>query len=434
MKKKSWFILPIFTVVVVLAPICAIANDGTLDEMAAQIESTGTATGNGFAPGAPTITLDDLRQAQSEQAAAQTATNTQQPYYEQWNDIDPPNPIDTASGRINSTLDTNRLIDPVTGRIDGVIDGVTGRVNGAINRTLDGLLSPVDGAIDRTFDNIDDYIDKTIASIMAPVDNAINDVMSSIDGWIEDWIGDTVGGVIDEVSGGLFGGIFGSGSKIEVEPAYDPISPLSSIITATSFQAELEGMSAPYTEAIPFAMGSMGLPDYSKIMPTLDALAKGENGNPNARLQGLDRFSTTPETLKMSLSGEVERLASRSIAQATLSEAGQEDMKSRLEGAEKTLETIIAIGDSSQDLDVTQDVMKSLSAQLANDSVLRAGQYEQDLRARQQAAADAIVNTEIARLLGEQNRARRADIAANATMMHNIVGQLHLPGEMPDDE
>ena len=77
-------------------------------------------------------------------------------------------------------------------------------------------------------------------------------------------------------------------------------------------------------------------------------------------------------------------------------------MKARLEGAEKTLETIIAIGDDSQDLDVTQDVMKSLTAQLANDSVLRAGQYEQDLRARQQAAADAVVNTEIARLLGEQ--------------------------------
>ena len=424
MKIRLFLALPVAAFALALSPIRAIADDGALDELSAQLESSNSIPVNSGA--APTVNnLTQPRQA--------AQTGTQRPYYEEWNSIDPPNPINTASGRIDSTLDTNRFIDPVTGRIDGVIDGVTGRVNGAINKTLDGLLSPVDEAIDGTFDKVDGYIDKTIASIMSPVDNAINDVMSSIDGWIENWIGDTLGGAIEEITGGLFGGIFGGGKKIKVEPAYDPISPLSSIITATSFQAELEGMSAPYTEAIPFAMGSMGLPDYSKIMPTLDALAKGENGNPNARLQGLDRFSTTPETLKMSLSGEVERLASRSIAQATLSEAGQEDMKARLNGADKTLKTIIEIGDASQDLDVTQDVMKSLTAQLANDSVLRAGQYEQDLRARQQAAADAVVNTEIARLLGEQNRASRADMSANAAMMHSVAGQLHLPGEMPDE-
>ena len=423
MTMRLFLALPAAALALILLPVRAIADGGALDELSAQLEGNNTAINSASTPAINNLT-------QPRQAAQ---TGTQRPYYEKWNDIEPPNPIDTASGRLDSTLDTNRFIDPVTGRIDGVIDGVTGRVNGAINRTLDGLLSPVDEAIDGAFDKVDGYIDQTIASIMAPVDNAINSVMSSIDGWIENWIGDTLGGAIEDVTGGLFGGIFGNGKKIKVEPAYDPISPLSSIITATSFQAELEGMSAPYTEAIPFAMGSMGLPDYSKIMPTLDALAKGENGNPNARLQGLDRFSTTPETLKMSLSGEVERLASRSIAQATLSEAGQEDMKARLEGAEKTLETIIAIGDDSQDLDVTQDVMKSLTAQLANDSVLRAGQYEQDLRARQQAAADAVVNTEIARLLGEQNRASRADMSANAAMMHSVAGQLHLPGEMPDE-
>ena len=431
---RQFLTLPIATLMLAMSPVVTFADSGALNELTTQLESSSGASGSTFVDGGPAPTINHLTQPitqpQSAQNSPATQAGPQPPYYEQWNDLNPPNPIDTFSDRLDTTLDTNRFIDPITGRIDGVIEAVTGRVNGAINKTLDGLLSPVDKAVDGAFDKVDGYIDKTIASIMAPVDNAINDVMSSIDGWIESWIGDTVGAVIDDVTGGLLGG----SSKIDVEPAYDPISPLSSIITATSFQAELEGMSAPYTEAIPFAMGSMGLPDYSKIMPTLDALAKGENGHPNARLQGLDRFSTTPETLKMSLSGEVERLASRSIAQATLSEAGQEDMKGRLDGAEKTLETIIEIGDRSQDLDVTQDVMKSLAAQLAQDSVLRAGQYEQDLRARQQAAANAVVNTEIARLLGEQNRASRADAVANATMMHDIAGRLHLPGEKPDDK
>ena len=440
MKMKRFLTLPVAALVLALAPIRAFADNGALDELSAQIQNNGAAYSKTFVEGGPTLTLNDLTQARTAQSGKASQTGTQQLYYEQWNDVEPPNPINTVSDRIGATTDSNRFIDPITGRIDGVIDGVTGRVNGAINKTLDGLLSPVDEAVDGAFDQVDGAIDKAIASIMAPVDDIINDIMAGIDQKIESWVGDVfsedgaVGGIINDVTGGLFGGIFGSGGKIEVEPAYNPTSRLSSIITATSFQAELEGMSAPYTEAIPFAMGSMGLPDYSKILPTLDALAKGEKGNPNPMLQGLDRFSTTPETLKMSLSGEVERLASRSIAQSVLSEAGQEDMKAQLDGAENTLKTIMAIGEDSQDLDVTQDVMKSLTAQLANDSVIRAGQYKQDLLARQQAAADAVVNTEIARLLGEQNRASRADMAANASMMHNVAGQLHLPGEMPDDD
>ena len=206
MKIRLSLTLPITALALALSPIKAIADGGALDELSAQIESSS-------APAVNQLT-------QPRQAATQTGT--QRPYYEEWSKRSTPNPINTASGRINSTLDTNRFIDPITGRIDGVIEGVTGRVNGAINKTLDGLLSPVDRAIDGAFDKVDGYIDKTIASIMAPVDNAINDVMSSIDGWIENWIGDKLGGVIDEATGGLFGSIFGNGKKIESKSGLRP--------------------------------------------------------------------------------------------------------------------------------------------------------------------------------------------------------------------
>ena len=425
MKRPLSVMLVVFCA---LAPSRAIAQN-TLDEISTQLESS-----NSFAPGAggrPTITLDDLRASQSTSAP---------PSYAVQSTAGPrPDISGTISNGINHTFNTNRFIDPVTGRIDGAIDGVTGRVNDAINRVLNGFLSPIDGAIDGVFGKVDGVIDKAIGNIMSPVDRAIDGVMASIDGYIDNLLGGlfgkegAIGGILDEATGGLFGGIFGNGGRTKVEPQYNPTSPLASIVAATSFQAGLAGITAPYTESIPFALGSMGLPDYSKIMPTLDALAKGENGNPNAMLQGADRFSTTPETLKMSLAGEIERLGSRSIAQATLSEAGQADMKADLDGATRTLEVITKLGDDSQDMDVTQDVMKNLTAQLANDSVLRAGQYKQDMLSRQQAAADAVVNAEIAQLLSEQNRASRADIAGNAARMHTVAGQLHLPGEMADD-
>ena len=423
MIKRPLIILAI--IAGALIPMQAMAQT-TLDEMSAQLESNSFAPGEG---GQPSITLGDLRESQNQPTQPTRQSNAG----------GRPDPIGNASNGINRTLDTDRLIDPVTGRIDGTVDQISGKVNGAIDRALNNFLSPIDGAIDDTFGKVDGVIDGVIANIMSPVDGIINDIMSSIDKQIDNLLGgilgEAAGGVLDDGPGDLLSGLLGGGNKRNtVEALYNPASPLSSIISATSFQAGLEGITSPYTEAIPFSVGSMGLPDYSKIMPTLDVLAKGEDGNPNSILQGADRYSTTPETLKMSLSGEVERLGSRSIAQATLSEAGQDDMKSDLEGASETLETIIQLGDDSQDMDVTQDVMKNLTAQLANDSVLRTGQYKQQMLSRQQAAADAVVNTEIAQLLSEQNRSERADIAANSARIHMSIGQLHLPGEMADEE
>lgn len=417
-----------------LTPSRAIAQS-TLDEMSTQLESS-----NSFAPGAggrPTITLEELRATQAEE----TRARIDPPDYRVPSTAGPrPNVLGTVSDGISNTVDTSRFIDPVTGRISGAVDGISSRFNSAIDRVLNGFLSPIDGAIDGVFDRADVAIDQAIANIMSPVDDAIDSIMASIDGYIDDLIGGlfeqdgAVGGILDEATGGIFGGIFGGGGRNKVEPQYNPNSPLSSIVSATSFQTGLVGITAPYTDALPIPTGDMGLPDYSMIMPTLDALAVGENGHANKALQGADRFNTAPEALKQSLSGEIERLGSRSIAYGTLSAGGQTEMKADKDGADETLKTIIKLGDDSQDMDVTQDVMKNLTAQLANDSVIRVGQYKQDMQSRQQAAADAIVNAEIAQLLSEQNRAERASKAGSAAGLHVATGQLHLPGEMSDED
>jgi hypothetical protein len=422
-----------------LVGLCALVPDAALaqsalDEMSAQIVESGS-----FAPGEggrPTITLEDLREVQSQPVP------TGQPPSTQSGSSSPPDVWGNASSGISQTLNTDRLIDPVTGSIDRAIGGVTGSINNGIDRALSGILSPVDAAIDRTLGGVNSAIDQAIANVMAPVDQVINNVMAGIDQEInrllDGFFGsaeEAVGGVIDEATGGLLGGILGgaNGSR-SVEKFYNPISPMASIVSAASFQSMLPGVTAPFTESIPFEVGSMGLPDYSNITPVIDLLAQGENGNPNQTLQGADRFSTNPLTLTSSIANEVERLGSRSIANATLSKAGQDEMKSSLEGAAKTLDTAVQIADESQDLDVTQDVMKNLSAQLAQDSVIRAGQYQQGMLARQQAAADAVVNTEISRLLDEQARARRSQWLGDAARIHMTAGQMHLPGEASRDD
>lgn len=399
-----------------------------LDEMSVQIESS-----NSFLPGAggrPPITIDDLRATQSGQAA--------QPQYSTQTASPPPDVFGNASNGINQTLNTDRLIDPVTGSINRGIEGITGSVNNGINRALGGILAPIDGAIDGALGRVNGAIDRVVGNVMAPVDKVIGDLMTSIDDQINKILdgilgGAGAGGVLDEALGGVLGGIFGGEDRRTVEALYNPTSPVSSIVSAASFQTLLPSVTSPYTEAIPFSVGSMGLPDYTTIRPTLDALIAGEQGNPNRTIQGADRFSTTPQTLTGSLSNEVERLGSRSVANATLSKTGQDAMKADLEGATRTLSTAIEIADESQDFDVTQDIMKNLSAQLAQDSVLRAGQYKEDTLARQQAATDSIVITQISESMDEQNRARRAQWTGNSARMHQAAGQMHLPGEISND-
>ena len=126
-----------------LAPAQVLAQT-MLDEISAQLES------NNIAPGEPTITLDDLRTSQETQAqpSRQSSFGGQA------------DSIGSVSDGIDRMLDTSRLIDPVTGRIDGAIEGVTGKVNGAIDRALNHLLSPIDGAIEGVFDKVDGSIDK----------------------------------------------------------------------------------------------------------------------------------------------------------------------------------------------------------------------------------------------------------------------------------
>lgn len=422
MKKQSLIVVTT-TILICWWPSERVSAQTVLDQMSVQVESS-----NSYMPGAggrPPLTIEALRAVQSQPQNVNQAASP------------PPDVVGHASNGISHTLNAGRLINPVTGAIDRSVEGISGSVNNAINRALSGILSPVDGAIDRVLGNVNGAIDRAIGNVMGPVDDVINNVLAGIDKEINDFLDGifgSVGDAVDGVLGGVLGGIFGNGGgERSVEKLYNPITPVSSVITAASFQSLLPGVTSPYTEAIPFTPGSRGLPDYTSILPMLDELVAGERGNPNPTLQGADRFSTTPQTLTMSLRNEVERIGSRSIANSTLSLTGQEALKADLEGATQTLEAAVMIADESQELDVTQDIMKNLSAQLAQDSVLRANQLKESTLAREQAAADSVITTQISEALDEQNRARRVQHIGNSAHMHLAAGQLHLPGEMADD-
>lgn len=411
----------------------------TLEEVSNQVEALETEESSGTSS---EKLLEQLREHANQPPNSAAKTTQQNVPTQNYTQSRPPNVWGNAQGGVNEILDTDRIIDPITGRIDSSVGRLKGSVNNGINRALNGILSPVDNAIDNALGSVNGAIDRGIASIMSPVDDAINNALDGIDAKITEFLDgifgkaveDTLGGVLDEATGGLLGGIFSGGGKIKVEKAYNPLSQVPDIVTSATFSSMLSGVTNPYLDTIPFEPGGMGLPDYSTITPVIDALVAGRNGNPNQVMQGADRFSVNPQGLSMSLAHEVERIGSRAIANATLSKVGQDRMKADLEGAVETLDAVIEIADDAQDKDVTQDVMKNLSAQLAQDSVLRAGQYRQSMLDRQQGAANAVVTTEIAKLLDEQNRARRSDLMGNAAAQHRATSGFHLPGESSKDD
>ena len=428
MSKYRWLSLLTISWLFIPASSLAQSSEDALGQLSQEFRSLQSET-------EPT-----LQPAGDVDVSAETGVTTQNSFVPSQQRYEVPDVIGNTEDGIGRIFDSGRYIDPITGRINGTVDRVKGKINSSIDRALAGALSPIDAAIQKQIGSVEDMIDANIAKVMRPVDDAIEGVVSGIenkiDKWLSDLFGDAVeevaGGVLGEATGGILGGLLGGGSR-SVEKAYDPLSRAPAILSSATFSTLLGRVTSPWTSIIPFEGGGMGLPDYSSITPVVNALVAGEEGNPNRVIQGADRFSTSPQGLSMSLTQEIERLGSRAISNSILSRDGQELMKADLDGAQETLNAAIAFADDSQDKDVTQDIMKNVSAQLAQDSVLRAGQYKQAILDRQQQAAVGVVTSQIAELLAEQNRIDRASLLGNAAAMHSSTSSFYLPGECGDN-
>ena len=111
---------------------------------------------------------------------------------------------------------------------------------------------------------------------------------------------------------------------------------------------------------------------------------------------------------------EVSRAASVGFSNTLLSEAGQQAIVEEVEATDETLTAIVDLATEAQDLDVTQDVMKNLSAMAAQQSSLQVAEYGQTIQLRQQFAADAVVQAEAAEDLAALSRRQQTEPMAAA--------------------
>lgn len=175
--------------------------------------------------------------------------------------------------------------------------------------------------------------------------------------------------------------------------------------------------------------GKMGLPDFEKIKKDIqDKTLGGINGEATAAAQQSDRFNVNPIALTRSLASERDRTLAKTLSAQVLSDEGQAAMDEERQAAALTLESIQAKAEESQSMDVTQDVMKNLTAMVASQSTLESGNYAQTMLIHQQLSANGVVEANISEAVDETNRARHAEAMAGAAALKRAASGMYLPG------
>ncbi len=249
--------------------------------------------------------------------------------------------------------------------------------------------------------------------------NPLGDILNAGGGW---------GGGAVLGPGGLFGGGAGAGHQANVNirtPTLVQGVAARSPRVATAAGRFLDNIRGGFGAPPEFITGSLGVPDVlaSQLALTEAIVSGAENGSPGAASQRVDRFNMNPIALADTASKEVSRAAAAGFANSLLSEEGQEAIVAEVKATDDTLQEIVVLAEEAQSLDVTQDIMKSQIAALAQSSAIDVAQYGQSIQMRQQLAADSLVQIEAARELSALNRAQsRQGMAQAAEVINSSAG------------
>ncbi|PSF33441.1 hypothetical protein C7H19_19925 [Aphanothece hegewaldii CCALA 016] len=151
-------------------------------------------------------------------------------------------------------------------------------------------------------------------------------------------------------------------------------------------------------------MGEMGMPDLQSLEEEIKKVFTQENGEQ----------AQVDEAINNSV-----REVTRTKAEGTLSEDGQEAVKERLENTQKTTDQIDTQAQEAQNETVTQNVLKKIALQNAQTGVLLGSLNSEitDLSVKQDLANQNLTN--ISEAIDSQNLAQQADqTSAAASLLH----------------
>lgn len=282
-------------------------------------------------------------------------------------------------------------------------------------------------------------LQQSLSNVTQQVLNPIGQLQQQVQGPIQQ-VEQTVGGLTQNL--GNFGNLFG-GATQQLGNLLNPFTQqftqylqgLSDLLNrnlsnvfGNIFGGANAGGANGETMPIPQETGDLGIPDFEAMHQAIEQAAKGQNGGATPEVQQIDRFNLNPLALAQSVKAETDRTLNRGMASAVVGKAGQTAMKQELQGAAQTLQSIQSQAQQAQGMDVTQDVMKNLTALQAGQSALQAGSYSSLMLLRQQEAANSLVMSNISDSVDESNRMQHSERMAGAASLLQASGNVYMPG------
>jgi len=314
------------------------------------------------------------------------------------------------------------------------VDQITGTVDDVAN-DVDAILDDPDAVVDDVVQGTQDQIDSTIDGVTGAADDAIDGVTDGIDAATDaDSVGGVVGGVtdaigsvtdgIDSILGQIdsaidgFLNIFDQLGLPDVGQVFDDIDSI--------FGGGSSGDGSGSTGSVgDGSVGAMGIPDPNVVIANIE----DRQTSPTDELLGTKQGGDGSPVIKDDTGYTFDIELARETANASaLGEDAQEKLQANGELATAALESSQQLAQDSENQDVSQNILRNLSAQTAasqqTDTLLA-------LDAQARARDDAIRNRLNANALAQLQRERAAQRQTDASAFSSALtqgGQFFLPG------
>ena len=301
--------------------------------------------------------------------------------------------------------------------------------------TEDVNLNDVDTG-DRPLEDIEDTAND-IETVTDDVDAAIEDQLDDIGNTVED----TAGDLLDE-----------SDALSDVDDAFDTIEAVQDAFSSLQqlfssifdidrlfdrlnldlfdiFEDPLGGIANPSGDdganTVEISTGALGLPDPKQFEQEIENVQTSAFEEVAATQTGGDGSPV----IKRDLVTQFERSMTDEVAdQTALTEEGQQKLRDNAEAAKTALETSQQLAANSEEQDVSQNILRNLSAQIATQQQTNSlNTVGQQLRVRDDALRNKMLVDAVRELQGDRIQDRRETAAAYSdTIVQG--GQIILPG------
>lgn len=284
--------------------------------------------------------------------------------------------------------------------------------------------------------NVEDIVEDTTSDVQGAIEEQIGGVTEEVEGATDGVLGENGLGDINETIGGAFEAFEGIQGTIDsLTDTFSSIFDISRLMDILNFNfldifedplgGLLGGGEQEEGDSVEITTGALGLPDPKVIEEEIN----NAQSSPFEEAIGTKTGGDGSPVIKLDLVTQFERNLTDEVAnQTALTEDGQQKLRENAEAATTALETSQELAADSQGQDVSQNILRNISGQLAAQQQTGSlTTIDNQLRARDDALRNKMLVDAVRELQGERIQDRRETSSAYSDAITQGA-QLILPG------